>query len=165
MTSRSLILILAASLVAAGCKSATTAESRTGRYGWARAAKPGELTADSVVGTYSCEFRAGRSVLVLSSGGEYRLSVAHSGRENANVGTGEWYAQDLNGSHPSLVLRQFPMRLAVHEMPADKSRSTTSAPVETNDALVEIGFNAGGEMVLGVGVDPDNHYYFAREKE
>ncbi len=155
----SLSLLIMAAL--AGCSRPDSGEHRTGRYSWDRAAKPNELKKADLFGVYSCRFAKGSSTVRLKMDGTYTLTVRADGVRSAKVGPHEWYAQDLDGKDPAVGLENFPILLAVMEtrIPAQRDVNT-----EDTGALVYLGFNDENGLVLAIGIDPDDYYYFARSE-
>jgi len=148
-----------------GCEDPETGEYRKGRYGWARAAKPGELDHDDLLGIYSCSFRNGSSEIQLRRDGTYLLTVRSGNNRRVAIGPFEWYTQDLDDTAPMVVLKQLPILLATMETPITPEE-VEKAQKGTGDFTgcgAPIGYNSDGVIVLGIGVDPDNDYYFARE--
>lgn len=146
-------LLLLVVTLQAGCKRPEDGRHRIGHYGWERAAKPNELQDSDLVGTYSCTFGNSSSTVTLEEGGTYFLVVRPVAGGVTYHGPYNWCSRGLDDVRPSISLQKFPLDQATFVPPGIEPQSEEDA---------QIGFNEYGEIVLGVGTDPDNYYYFAR---
>ncbi|MBN1942783.1 MAG: hypothetical protein JW849_05755, partial [Phycisphaerae bacterium] len=139
-------------------------ERRSGRYSWSRAAKPNEIQKADLLGVYTCPFTDGSSEINLRKDGTYILTVRENNGRSVTIGPYSWHAQNLDGKEPYVTLDHFPILIATMDRPVPIQGDTKKEEEFIGGGFSRIGFNKYEEIVLAIGVDPDNDYYFAKSK-
>jgi hypothetical protein len=157
------IIVFAVLVIVCGCNRPETGENRNGKYSWERAARPGELKDSDLPGVYTCRFLNGLSTIQIKRDGTYWVLLRNKQGDCVRYGPRKWYSQRLDSTDPNIVFQEIPLKYAtMHKSFSDGDMIT---PSRDWIGVSLIGFNKDGVLLLGIGVDPDNDYYFVRSAD